>query len=225
MYRIIDEALESGYLKRESYIVNNLKKWKYFISEEPKFKKSFRCPENQDPGSQDPEIQDATNNRYTKKQKTKEQKEERERESAAPPTPTPPFKFKRVKIDSQKYENLKKEFGESKIKEMIDRLDEYADINPTRFKQYACHGTVIRKWIRDDVSKAKTTAQTIVPNNMDWAQKLREKFSHRNDVQVTAEGVVFSGANSHIFISFRENGFKEQILNRLRKMNLPVEGL
>lgn len=58
MYRIIDQGIEKGYIKREDYIIKGLKKPKYFISEHPKFKKSLPCPEKQDPEKQDPEKQD-----------------------------------------------------------------------------------------------------------------------------------------------------------------------
>jgi hypothetical protein len=57
-------------------------------------------------------------------------------------------------MKTEAYDNLIKEFGKEKIDEMLDRLEEYADINPKRFKDYANHATVIRKWIREDKEKA-----------------------------------------------------------------------
>lgn len=58
MYRIVNECLEAGYLKREEYLVEGKKRFKYFVSEFPKFKNILLCPEIQDPEIQDPENQD-----------------------------------------------------------------------------------------------------------------------------------------------------------------------
>lgn len=82
MYRILDEAMEGGYIKREEEVIAhpknknlNLTHYTYYVSETGKFKKCFRRPENQDdgnssqcpeglkeffpcPDSQDPEKQD-----------------------------------------------------------------------------------------------------------------------------------------------------------------------
>ncbi len=58
LYEIIDEALESGYMDRQEYKVNNLKRYKYYVSRTPKFKKSLRCPENRDTESRDTENRD-----------------------------------------------------------------------------------------------------------------------------------------------------------------------
>lgn len=82
-------------------------------------------------------------------------KEKERREEAAPPPPPSFYIHKRVMMVSEKFDKLVEEFGIDKIKEMMERLDEYADINPKRFKQYACHAAVIRKWIREDTSKGK----------------------------------------------------------------------
>jgi hypothetical protein len=57
------EAIESGYMKKEIEMNGNLRgKTKYFISEEPKFKKSLRHPEVQGPESQEAENQGYKNN-------------------------------------------------------------------------------------------------------------------------------------------------------------------
>lgn len=58
IYQWINEAIEAGYIKREEFCVNNLKRYRYILSETPKFKKCFRCPESQDTGSQDTERQE-----------------------------------------------------------------------------------------------------------------------------------------------------------------------
>ena len=59
-YKLFDEAIAAGYMKREE-IPNkkykNLKSYKYFVSETPKFKKCYRYTEAQDPDAPDPERQ------------------------------------------------------------------------------------------------------------------------------------------------------------------------
>jgi hypothetical protein len=45
LYGVINEAIKAGYIKREEYIVKGLKRYKYYLSERPKFKKSLPCPE------------------------------------------------------------------------------------------------------------------------------------------------------------------------------------
>jgi len=59
VYAIVDEAIEAGYIKREEIQRKNknggsLKGFRYLLSENPKFKKFYRHPENQDTGDQHP---------------------------------------------------------------------------------------------------------------------------------------------------------------------------
>jgi hypothetical protein len=46
LYNIINEAIEAGYMKREIYKEKGFKRYRYFLSEKPKFKKSLLYPEN-----------------------------------------------------------------------------------------------------------------------------------------------------------------------------------
>lgn len=64
IYEFIDELDHAGYLKKEKYLVNNLTRFSYGISE---FKKFFRLPELQDPAKTDAYIN-----------KRKEEKKEKE---------------------------------------------------------------------------------------------------------------------------------------------------
>ncbi len=57
VYRIVNEGIQAGYIQRFEYFENNMKRYKYYISETPKFKKSLRCPEIQYTESQYPENQ------------------------------------------------------------------------------------------------------------------------------------------------------------------------
>jgi hypothetical protein len=164
-----------------------------------------------------------------KEERLKTHKKKREREGASPPPlPAPPpapfFSHKRVKMEESRFHELRNEFGHDKVMEMLERLDEYADLNPRRFKQYACHATVIRKWIREDSQKPKQKVNTKQINKI-WAERLKNKFSTRNDLYIGEEGITFSGGVAQINIKYEEFGFKEQVINRLRKMGIPIEGL
>lgn len=50
--KVFDEALESGYMMREEYTENNLKRYKYYVAERPIFKKSFRYTDFQETENQ-----------------------------------------------------------------------------------------------------------------------------------------------------------------------------
>ncbi len=101
----------------------------------------------------------------------------------------------------------------------MDRLDEYADINPKRFKQYACHATVIRKWIREDKVKNPQGC------SKEWVEKLKDRVKNCHEISVSAEQIAFHPGNAYIVIKYTEHAYKQQIISRLRKMEISVEGL
>ncbi len=47
LYSLVNEAIKAGYMLRHEFREGNLKRYKYFLSERPKFKKCLRYPENQ----------------------------------------------------------------------------------------------------------------------------------------------------------------------------------
>lgn len=213
---------EAGYIEIET--AKNGVQWQRRIHISDKFKKSLRRSMDELPPAHTRTPPSSPVSHIIKEYSNKEVLKEREE---APPLPPTQFMqiFKRVRMESQKYDALVAEFGEAKIREMMDRLDEYADINPKRFKQYACHAAVIRKWLRDDAKKSqdnptrpsKETAQQL-------AQKVAQKYP---GIEALANGILFinQGAGQDIHIDYKEYGFRDQVLNRLRKMGLSVEGL
>lgn len=85
IYKLINEAIEAGYIYREWFIKNGLQRCRYYLSEKPKFKKCLPHPCFQDPGAQDPENQHAKER--TSKERTsikKEYKQQQQRESEPP---------------------------------------------------------------------------------------------------------------------------------------------
>lgn len=134
-------------------------------------------------------------------------KEKEKREEATPPPPPSFYVHKRVMMVSEKFDKLVEEFGIDKIKEMMERLDEYADINPKRFKQYACHAAVIRKWIREDTSKGKKVdLKASKAASEAWSEG--ENRSWWNDMAsllkpYEKEGLIYSGSS---YVEFSRPG-------------------
>ena len=58
LYNVINETIESGYLLRQTKVINNLKRYRYQVADAPVFKKFLRCPENGDTENGDTENGD-----------------------------------------------------------------------------------------------------------------------------------------------------------------------
>ena len=84
MYNMIDECMEAGYLKRVEYLQQGKKRFKYFISETPKFKNILLCPQNQDTEIQYPENEDRK-----KEQSSSYEEEKKEQYKETPASPPP----------------------------------------------------------------------------------------------------------------------------------------
>lgn len=91
----------------------------------------------------------------TKISNTKTTTTTREREGASPPPPSPSsdkkiFEKGQVKIPHDKLQDLLDDYGTFLVKKYLDNLCDYAESNPTKFKQYSCHAATIRRWMRRD---------------------------------------------------------------------------
>lgn len=73
IYRIINECIGSGYLKREIFFEYGRKRFRYLLSKTARFKNILLCPQNQDT-----EIQD-TENGDTKLEQSSSKEEERDK--------------------------------------------------------------------------------------------------------------------------------------------------
>jgi hypothetical protein len=137
------------------------------------FQKMFPIPQNGDAENEGP--QNETLQRLDS-QNIHIEKQQREREGASPPPSAPPvslFAFKRVSMREEEYKKLVEDFGEATVAEKLEALDEYADINPKKFKQYAKHSTVIRSWIKKDLIKNKLESNK---SNTDLNPSQKETF-------------------------------------------------
>jgi|GEM_PF-6482694 len=156
-------------------------------------------------------------------------KEKKKREEAQAPPPQPDFQYHKVKMSWEDLNALVKDFGRPKVDEMLDRVNEYSKINPKRFKQYACHATVIRKWIREDKEKFKNRADPVIEdNNREIAKKVMLKFPKQvdlNEIQMQEMGLLFCYGRIYELIEFKDFGFRDKVNSRLRKMNLLIDEL
>ena len=216
IYAIIDEGIEFGYIERSKQVVKGkFESVDYIIHESPiqKIITVSAFPDTENPDTENPPL--INNDNIVSKE---------EREEAAPSHPPKinNFVYKRVVIEMAKYKNLCDEFGTGIIQAFMDRLDEYADINPKRFKQYACHAAVIRKWIREDKEKQPNHKHQ---SSKEWIEKLRNRVTNNLSLTVTDEVFAYHAGQSYHVIKYTDHGYQEQIKNRLRKMNISVDGL
>jgi hypothetical protein len=209
VYDWIKEACDAGYMKKDEWLDGNLKRCRYLLSEYPKFKKSFPHTDDQDPDCSDPANTYYKKEQYKKKHKEEEKEEEHsssKKDSPAAQTPSLSFfKFKRVKMKMEAYDKLIKDFGMATVEEMLERLEEYADINPKRFKQYANHATVIRKWIREDAQKGPKKTENQINDMQEW---LRSHEKRKWIVKAVNTNTVIIGKDYVEFKLFRDGYVK-----------------
>lgn len=139
----------------------------------------------------------------------------------------------RVFMSLKRYDKLVKRYGKDIVHKFLERLDRYADTNPKKFKDYKCHASVISGWIekegilplKAEEDKAPSlTVSSSLPNE-EWARTIGSKFSKVKEMEVGVEGISFSMGQMYEMIKYKEHGFKDRVLNRLRKMNQKVEEL
>lgn len=161
MYRIINEIIESGYVKREEYLQSGKKRFKYYVSEKPKFKKSLLCPQNQDTEKQYPENED------TKKEQSssyEEEKKEQYKEMSEAKASVPSLEASGLADD------------------LLTSIKSYKEnFKPPNLKKWAIE---IDKMISKDKIQPETIREVIkwLPSNDFWrknilsAEKLRIQF-------------------------------------------------
>ena len=144
-----------------------------------------------------------------------------------PPTPSRgdvELYGKFVQLTKEELVSLADQFGKEKTLQVIEEINDY--LASTGKKPYQDYAATIRNWMRRRKNEPTKSHQTLVEKNRDWAVKVRDTLKHP-DVEIFPESIGFvnHGAGQDLFISFKDLGFKDQVLSRLRKMNLPISGL
>lgn len=216
VYKIINEAIKAGYMKREDVYVSEghskLKRnVKYFISETPKFKKCFR----------DSHFCHDENGCIKERTSLKKEHIKKKKEREAPPPSVSLFIFKRVKMKQDQFDQLVKEFGETIVREKIASLDEYADLKSQKFKEYSCHYAVIRNWIKKDLKKPPPTV------HQKFIDKIKNKFGNHKEISFHDSEVCFRTGmdGSRTSIKMKDPDFPHRVIDFLRRMGLDVSDL
>lgn len=91
------------------------------------------------------------------------------------------------------------------------------------------YGAII-KWVIEaverDVSQGKTSAIQQIESDKELIDKVRNKFPNENRIHHGYNYIAFDfGPQNYIIIKIGENGFRENLINQLRKMNITTEDL
>jgi hypothetical protein len=100
--------------------------------------------------------------------------------------------FKNVKVKPQELEKLREFLGDEKVKEWIDKLDEYIEQTG---KAYKSHYATILKWSRAEKEKLKENSNFVVAKHRQgsklafettksgWTPKIIEIGGKKNDLE------------------------------------------
>jgi hypothetical protein len=205
--RLFDELITKGYMKMVwSNSENGYREVSYWFSEKPKFKNCLPhadFPPTDFPPVDNPHTKERTNIRSTnlKKDIEKESIKEKDTRKIASSLSSPPHKdefikmgteFKNVKVKPQELEKLREFLGDEKVKEWIDKLDEYIEQTG---KAYKSHYATILKWSRAEKEKLKENSNFVVAKHRQgsklafettksgWTPKIIEIGGKKNDLE------------------------------------------
>jgi hypothetical protein len=241
MYSIINEALEAGYMKRESYLQKGLKRYRYFIAESPKFKKFLLCPEKPDTENQDSTKEQGR----TKEQEEGEEKNKQKEKNANSAAASSLCVLLLSKIKEKK-KNFSKTIMPSWLKAAeklvkIRSLDEITKVinfamehdfwfkNILSPEKLLKHLDVLELEMVKPTPRASSSSPIKAAENKELVKKIINKFP-----ETIKNGHIVIGRNYIEFIfgtmlsnniKFDDHGFDEQVMSSLRKMGLPLEGL
>lgn len=223
MYRILNEALSAGYIKREVSLEKGLKRFKYYVSEYPKFKEFLPYPENEDTDPPDPENQDTTN----------KQSYERTTDKKASSIPLPPSKGEETPNPLKGAAAAASSEKEVLKKELLNRM------KPDEFE----HGWKVYE-LKRKLETIDNPAGMIYRSGKDkWPipasvsseednYALMEKitarckdFIERNQIVIGYNYIEFPWSNGCYRFEVHEKGFREAVLSQLRKMKIDVQNL
>jgi hypothetical protein len=145
------------------------------------------------------------------------------------PPPAPVCVFlsfgKYVKVEETEYDTLVATHGEPLVTSIIDQINDYIASKGKPYKDYAA---TIRNWIRN----SKQTTGTIPKPEKDLNKELMEKVKirckdqfERREMREDAQGIEFVRGQYNLLIKYTDFGFREQLLNQLRKMGIDTGGI
>ena len=211
IYEIINEAIEAGYMKKETIKKGNLKQQvKYFVSERPKFKKFLRHPDSQYPEIRDTGIRDTENQDYKKEHLLTEEEQQTTEQESCCSVPVVSSLQKEIQTAKPSQENpnpstpIKQETAEKPII-WQDEEEKRALLQP-----YNLDSTMIEKIMSRDLVSIKSSVaafeQYRVNKKIDdpskavysaiikgWKQNfsVKEKVTQLNKTEQTTEEVIY----------------------------------
>lgn len=122
-----------------------------------------------------------------------------------------------VKLSKEEYQKAKELCGDQ-LESLIEEMNDYCAAHGKKYKDYLA---AIRTWWkkREQNPKAKSNS---IDENAKWAKEVESKMRHVARCYASTNSFVFEGMGNYSgeYIKYSESGFKERIINRLRKMGL-----
>ena len=136
-------------LKKGGYIeIKNSTTTNRHIIISDKFKRFLRVLENEHPPRSNSSTPLLENEHHIKEEINKEKKMGG---SAGARSISPDlFQDGKVRMTHEKAAKLMETYGTRRVREYVDKLNDYADARPDQFNKYRCHAAVIRMWIKRD---------------------------------------------------------------------------
>jgi hypothetical protein len=201
VYKIINKCIEEGYLRRETYLEEGKKRYKYLVSPSGSFKKSLLCPQNQDTEKQDTENRDTKLEQPSSKgqleQSSYEEREYKEppkskKEASAPPQVSADadslctFFFEKIRERNPEFKEPKLE----KWKVEFDLLLRVDKRDPGRVRDLILWASTHKWWkgaclspskLRKDYDIMATqmladSGNELIRKNRSYAMNLKEKY-------------------------------------------------
>jgi len=239
--KLINEAIEAGYVRREKYLEKNMTRIKYYISEEPKFKKCYRRPDFQGPESRGPENQSPLEGASSQERASEETTTKKKKERATP--------FAAVSFD--KDGEKKKEPAKPKTYECLEFYPDVGDVQTAlprkekiwitkKYDEETAKNAILWaqnetkpfykglvaaiKWACKERPQIAKNAVDQKEENRAYALKYDGEYSCGVTIEVLNKYVCFNwtAATPSFCLEYTEKGFKEQFIERLRRHNFTI---
>lgn len=234
VYNKLKEAIEAGYIKKEVICNANLRQHvKYYVSETPKFKKSFRHTDFRDVENQN------TENTHNKEETSlRKNNIKKEQEEYAPPKgdakkPDLLIKIKRaenVETSEKEHEKLIEKFGEKLVLEGYQDLSDWKEsAQPSQVKKHKSDYYRLRKWVVPDiVQKTKQVMgnpkKPTTKNNRFLISKHFEEGEKYGSAYIYFEtfAVNFNSGMNNYRVEYNDPDFIKKIESLLNRCNIKI---
>jgi hypothetical protein len=154
----------------------------------------------------------------------------KKKEGGKPPAPPPPppdsfFSLNKVKMLVEAFNLLVQDYGRERVLDMVIRLDLYGDSEPAKFKRYACHAAVIRRWLMDDDKKGQSKTKTKANQAKATLDAVKQKYPKHKGIVYGHDYIEFSRGAYCKSIKLSEPSFREKLIQELTKLGLSHEGI